>query len=70
VLPLPGSGTVRRITPTAELLRVPGVVEAVLKVGVGDAVSARRASHNASGYVHVAGASMPTGPPPRPMRPT
>ncbi len=58
LLPLPGSGTVRRITPAEELLRVPGVVEAVLKVGVGDTVSARRASHNASGYVHVVGASI------------
>ncbi|MFJ4183885.1 ATP-dependent carboxylate-amine ligase [Kitasatospora sp. NPDC089509] len=58
LLPLPGSGTVRRITPTEDLLRVPGVVEAVLKVGVGDTVSARRASHNASGYVHVVGASI------------
>ncbi|MBO1416859.1 ATP-dependent carboxylate-amine ligase [Streptomyces sp. FH025] len=58
LLPLPGSGTVRRITPAEELLRVPGVVDAVLKVGVGDAVSARRASHNSSGYVHVVGASI------------
>ncbi|MFB7377762.1 ATP-dependent carboxylate-amine ligase [Kitasatospora purpeofusca] len=58
LLPLPGSGTVRRITPAEELLRVPGVVDAVLKVGVGDTVSARRASHNASGYVHVVGASI------------
>ncbi|MET8626826.1 ATP-dependent carboxylate-amine ligase [Kitasatospora sp. NPDC004669] len=58
LLPLPGSGTVHRITPTEELLRVPGVVQAVLKVGVGDTVSARRASHNASGYVHVVGASI------------
>ncbi|WP_188305987.1 ATP-dependent carboxylate-amine ligase [Streptomyces sp. CBMA123] len=58
LLPLPGSGTVRRITPTEDLLRVPGVVEAVLTVGVGDAVSARRASHSASGYVHVVGASI------------
>ncbi|MGW3042088.1 ATP-grasp domain-containing protein [Kitasatospora sp. NPDC001159] len=58
LLPLPGSGTVYRITQTEELLRVPGVVEAVLKVGVGDTVSARRASHNASGYVHVVGASI------------
>ncbi|MFH8381371.1 ATP-dependent carboxylate-amine ligase [Kitasatospora sp. NPDC018058] len=58
LLPLPGSGRVHRITPTEELLRVPGVVQAVLKVGVGDTVSARRASHNASGYVHVVGASI------------
>ncbi|MFJ2191981.1 ATP-dependent carboxylate-amine ligase [Kitasatospora sp. NPDC087861] len=58
LLPLPESGTVRRITPVEELLRAPGVVDAVLKVGVGDAVSARRASHNASGYVHVVGASI------------
>ncbi|MGE7437287.1 ATP-grasp domain-containing protein [Kitasatospora sp. NPDC001175] len=58
LLPLPGSGTVHRITPEEELLRVPGVVDAVLKVGVGDSVSARRASHNASGYVHVVGASI------------
>ncbi|MFB7669240.1 ATP-dependent carboxylate-amine ligase [Kitasatospora sp. NPDC056138] len=58
LLPLPGSGTVRRITPAAELLGLPGVVEAVLRVGVGDPVSARRASHNASGYAHVVGASI------------
>ncbi|MGK4578862.1 ATP-grasp domain-containing protein [Kitasatospora sp. HPMI-4] len=58
LLPLPGSGTVRRITPAEELLRVPGVVAAVLKVGAGDSVSARRASHNASGHVHVVGASI------------
>ncbi|MEU7164424.1 ATP-dependent carboxylate-amine ligase [Streptomyces morookaense] len=58
LLPLPGSGTVRRITPREELLRIPGVVDAVLKVAVGDAVAARRASHNASGYVHVTGTSI------------
>ncbi|MBH1934224.1 ATP-dependent carboxylate-amine ligase [Streptomyces sp. AV19] len=58
LLPLPGSGTVRRITSREELLRIPGVLDAVLKVGAGDVVSARRASHNASGYVHVAGASI------------
>ncbi|MDT0447595.1 ATP-grasp domain-containing protein [Streptomyces hesseae] len=58
LLPLPRSGTVRRITPREELLRIPGVIDAVLKVGVGEPVAARRASHNASGYVHVAGASI------------
>ncbi|MFI9364972.1 hypothetical protein ACIG5E_28570 [Kitasatospora sp. NPDC053057] len=39
-------------------MRVPGVVGAVLKIGVGDSVSARRASDNASGYVRVVGASI------------
>lgn len=58
LLPLPGSGTVRAVTPGEELLRIPGVVEAVLKVGAGDTVAARRASHNASGYVHVTGTSI------------
>ncbi|RLV04634.1 ATP-dependent carboxylate-amine ligase [Streptomyces griseocarneus] len=58
LLPLPGSGVVRGITSREELLRIPGVVDAVLKVGVGDPVTARRASHNASGYVHVTGASV------------
>ncbi|WP_338930792.1 ATP-dependent carboxylate-amine ligase [Streptomyces netropsis] len=58
LLPLPGSGVVRAITPREELLRIPGVVDAVLKVGVGDSVAARRASHNASGYVHVTGISI------------
>ncbi|MEX2980721.1 ATP-dependent carboxylate-amine ligase [Streptomyces sp. C36] len=58
LLPLPGSGVVRAVTPREELLRIPGVVDAVLRVGVGDAVAARRASHNASGYVHVTGTSI------------
>ncbi|MEU5189063.1 ATP-dependent carboxylate-amine ligase [Streptomyces klenkii] len=58
LLPLPGSGVVRAITPGEELLRIPGVVDAVLKVDVGDVVAARRASHNASGYVHVTGTSI------------
>ncbi|UNM16420.1 ATP-dependent carboxylate-amine ligase [Streptomyces formicae] len=58
LLPLPGSGTVRRITPEEELLRLPGVIDAVLHVGAGDRVTARRASHNSSGYVHVTGASV------------
>ncbi len=58
LLPLPGSGVVRRITPREELLRIPGVIDAVLKVEAGDPVTARRASHNASGYVHVAGATI------------
>ncbi|MYW02678.1 ATP-dependent carboxylate-amine ligase [Streptomyces sp. SID3343] len=58
LLPLPGSGTVRHVTGADELLRLPGVVEAVLKTEVGDTVAARRASHNASGHVHVVGASI------------
>ncbi|GHG54049.1 ATP-grasp domain-containing protein [Streptomyces griseocarneus] len=58
LLPLPGSGVVRAVTPREELLRIPGVVDAVLRVAVGDAVAARRASHNASGYVHVTGTSI------------
>ncbi|MGW1992115.1 ATP-grasp domain-containing protein [Embleya sp. NPDC001921] len=58
LLPLPGSGTVRRVTSADELLRLPGVVEAVLRTGVGDTVVARRASHNASGHVHVVGDSI------------
>ncbi|MCK7623766.1 ATP-dependent carboxylate-amine ligase [Streptomyces sp. RS10V-4] len=58
LLPLPGSGTVRRITPRAELLRIPGVLDAVLRVRPGDPVAARRASHTASGYVHVSGATI------------
>ncbi|MFJ9952045.1 ATP-dependent carboxylate-amine ligase [Kitasatospora sp. NPDC091207] len=58
LLPLPGSGTIRRITSREELLGMPGVVDAVLKVGTGDRVTARRASHNASGYAHVVGGSV------------
>ncbi|GAA2655023.1 ATP-dependent carboxylate-amine ligase [Streptomyces lunalinharesii] len=58
LLPLPGSGTVRALTAREELLRIPGVLDAVLKVGVGDPVAARRASHNASGHVHVSGATI------------
>ncbi|MFE1793605.1 ATP-dependent carboxylate-amine ligase [Streptomyces sp. NPDC059525] len=58
LLPLPGSGTVRRITSREELLAMPGVIDAVLKVRAGDTVTARRASHNASGYAHVVGASV------------
>ncbi|MEV7598191.1 ATP-dependent carboxylate-amine ligase [Kitasatospora sp. NPDC089797] len=58
LLPLPGDGTVCRITPTEDLMRVPGVVEAVLEVGVGDTVSARRPPEQASGYVHVVGVSI------------
>ncbi|KJY25606.1 ATP-dependent carboxylate-amine ligase, partial [Streptomyces katrae] len=58
LLPLPGSGTVRRITSREELLAMPGVIDAVLKVRSGDTVTARRASHNASGYAHVVGASV------------
>ncbi|MGK5632079.1 ATP-grasp domain-containing protein [Streptomyces sp. URMC 123] len=57
LLPLPGSGRVVRITSRAELLRLDGVIEAVLRVRPGDRVSARRASNNASGYVHVVGDS-------------
>lgn len=58
LLPLPGSGTVHRITPEEELLRLPGVVKSVLRYREGDLVEARRASHNASGYVHVTGGSI------------
>ncbi|MFI1581051.1 ATP-dependent carboxylate-amine ligase [Embleya sp. NPDC020630] len=58
LLPLPGSGTVRRVTSADELLRLPGVVDAVVRAGVGDTVTARRASHNASGHVHVVGESI------------
>ncbi|MFF0624990.1 hypothetical protein [Streptomyces sp. NPDC004296] len=58
LLPLPGSGTVRTLTAREELLRIPGVLDAVLKVGAGDPVAARRASHNASGHVHVSGATI------------
>ncbi|MEU9336466.1 ATP-dependent carboxylate-amine ligase [Streptomyces sp. NPDC048290] len=58
LLPLPGTGLVRRITSRDELLGMPGVIDAVLKTGAGDTVAARRASHNASGYVHVVGASV------------
>ncbi|MED7953070.1 ATP-dependent carboxylate-amine ligase [Kitasatospora sp. NPDC058201] len=58
LLPLPGSGRVGRITSREEILGMPGVVDAVLKVAAGDAVTARRASHNASGYAHVVGGSV------------
>ncbi|MFF3552442.1 ATP-grasp domain-containing protein [Streptomyces tsukubensis] len=58
LLPLPGSGLVGRITSRDELLEIPGVIDAVLKVRPGDTVTARRASHNASGYAHVVGASI------------
>ncbi|MFI6087911.1 ATP-dependent carboxylate-amine ligase [Streptomyces sp. NPDC051218] len=58
LLPLPGSGLVHRITPEEELLGLPGVVRSVLRYREGDLVEARRASHNASGYVHVTGRSI------------
>ncbi|MEV0522800.1 ATP-dependent carboxylate-amine ligase [Streptomyces sp. NPDC050439] len=58
LLPLPGSGTVHRITAEDDLLSLPGVVKSVLRYREGDLVEARRASHNASGYVHVTGASI------------
>jgi hypothetical protein len=58
LLPLPGSGTVHRVTPAQELLGLPGVIEAVPRFRAGDRVSARRASHNASGHVHVVGGSI------------
>ncbi|MFD0385330.1 ATP-dependent carboxylate-amine ligase [Streptomyces stramineus] len=44
--------------PREELLRIPGVIDAVLTVRAGDPVAARRASHNASGYVHVTGTTI------------
>ncbi|MET8826258.1 ATP-dependent carboxylate-amine ligase [Streptomyces sp. NPDC004610] len=58
LLPLPGTGLVRRITSRDDLLAMPGVIDAVLKVRAGDTVTARRASHSASGYAHVVGASI------------
>ncbi|MEV6755079.1 ATP-dependent carboxylate-amine ligase [Streptomyces sp. NPDC051214] len=58
LLPLPGSGTVHRITAEEDLLRLPGVVKSALRYREGDLVEARRASHNASGYVHVTGESI------------
>lgn len=58
LLPLPGSGRVRSITGVEELSAMPGVVEAEVPLGVGDAVRARRASHNASRYIHVVGDSV------------
>ncbi|MFJ9406169.1 ATP-dependent carboxylate-amine ligase [Streptomyces sp. NPDC101393] len=57
LLPLPRSGTVGALTSRAELLRMPGVIEAVLRVALGERVTARRASHNSSGYVHIEGAT-------------
>jgi hypothetical protein len=58
LLPLPGSGRVRALTQVDALVTMPGVVEVVLRVGIGDTVSSRRASHNSSGYVHVVGDSV------------
>ncbi|MGW2555093.1 ATP-grasp domain-containing protein [Streptomyces sp. NPDC001635] len=55
LLPMPRSGTVRAVTSRQELLDLPGVIEAELRVAPGDRVRARRASHNACGYIHVAG---------------
>ncbi|MGW8970038.1 ATP-grasp domain-containing protein [Streptomyces platensis] len=57
LLPLPDSGRVLAITSPEELLRLPGVIEAVVRMAPGDRVAARRASHNASGFVHVEGAT-------------
>lgn len=57
LLPLPDSGRVLAITSPEELLRLPGVIEAVVRMAPGDQVTARRASHNASGFVHVEGAT-------------
>ncbi|MFI7241987.1 ATP-dependent carboxylate-amine ligase [Streptomyces qinglanensis] len=58
LLPLPGSGVVRHITPAEQLRRIPGTLDVVLQVGAGDTVHSRRASHSASGHVHVAGDSV------------
>ncbi|MEU8567903.1 ATP-dependent carboxylate-amine ligase [Streptomyces pathocidini] len=58
LLPLPRSGTVRRVTSREELLALPGVVDAVVRVAPGDRATARRASHNASGHVHIEGVSV------------
>ncbi|SHF87981.1 ATP-grasp domain-containing protein [Streptoalloteichus hindustanus] len=57
LLPLPESGRVNHITGEEELLAMPGVIEAVLRHGPGDVVTARRMSHNSAGYAHVAGES-------------
>ncbi|MER6913557.1 ATP-dependent carboxylate-amine ligase [Streptomyces sp. NPDC000594] len=57
LLPLPGSGTVTRLTPRRELLALPGVIDAVLRTAPGERVTARRASHNSCGHVHIEGAS-------------
>ncbi|WP_165484912.1 ATP-grasp domain-containing protein [Streptomyces kasugaensis] len=55
LLPLPATGTVKGITSREELLRLPGVLDAVLRIAPGDRVTARRASHSSSGYVHIEG---------------
>lgn len=48
-------GRVEAITPVSELLMMEGVIKAKLKIKVGDSISARRASHFSSGYVHIEG---------------
>ncbi|MFI9204066.1 ATP-dependent carboxylate-amine ligase [Streptomyces sp. NPDC053048] len=55
LLPLPRSGTVSRVTSREELLALPGVIDAVVRFAPGDRAASRRASHNASGHVHVEG---------------
>ncbi len=53
LLPMPRSGTVRPSLRAKNCLDLPGVIEAELRVAPGDRVRARRASHNACGYIHV-----------------
>lgn len=57
LLPLPGTGTVTALTSEEELLRLPGVIAADLRTSPGERVTARRASHNSCGHVHVQGAT-------------
>jgi len=58
LLPMPESGVITEITASEKLKRLPGVVEANIRVQRGDLVSTRRASHHSAGYVHVAGGSV------------
>lgn len=57
LLPAAG-GRVCAITPLADLLALPGVVEGRLRFQPGDDVVVRRASHFAAGHVHVVGANV------------
>ncbi|SNY53574.1 ATP-grasp domain-containing protein [Paractinoplanes atraurantiacus] len=50
-------GRVVEITPLAELLTLPGVMDGRLKLAVGDVAHPPRASYASSGYLHIEGAT-------------
>ncbi|MER0444809.1 hypothetical protein ABR738_09550 [Streptomyces sp. Edi4] len=57
LLPLP-AGHIRSVTPLEEPLCLPGVLGGRVSVAPGTSTDPQRASHAASGYVHVEGADV------------